>query len=500
MRDMAMAFSFGAAPEIAAFMVAYRLANLFRRLFGESNLQGGFIPHFEELRGEDPKRAFLFYRDTAFSLTILLIVCVGGIEAFLWAFARVYGGDFGSIANLAMWMAPGLLFICLSALNSALLQCQKRYFGPAAASALFNFVWIGGALASRQMDLWLAAQWMSLSVTFGFALQWVATAQMARGEVRSYVSALEWLQPQVFSAEWKRIVAPMALGILGVGAMQINSALDALFARLADPSGPAYLWYAIRVQQLPLALFGVALSGALLPPLSRAMKEGAFERYRELLIAALKRASLLMVPCMFGLFALGCSGLNLIYGRGDFNSGALRETVLCLWGYGIGLVPAVFVLILSAGFYARKNYGGATKASLYAVAANGALNAFFVFGLHWGAVSIALATSASALLNCALLMKRDVFKEIAAPLARLALAGAGSSCIAILFGSVWLGDPTLAICKGEEALFVRTFWSQAVEFCSMSALFIGAFLGLSWALRLSEVFSLFIRPIFRKLR
>jgi len=145
-RDMAMAFCFGGAPEIAAFMVAYRLANLLRRLFGEGNLQSGFVPHFETLRAASPQAAFSFYRDSAYSLFALLSLCVLAIEGILWLLLGVLPAGWREIAELTMWMAPGLLFICLSALNSALLQCQKKYFISAITPVLFNSVWIAAVL------------------------------------------------------------------------------------------------------------------------------------------------------------------------------------------------------------------------------------------------------------------------------------------------------------------------------------------------------------------
>jgi len=282
------------------------------------------------------------------------------------------------------------------------------------------------------------------------------------------------------------MIRPMALGVMGVGAMQINSALDSIFARIADLAGPAYLWYAIRVQQLPLALFGLALSGALLPPLSRAMREGNLERYRNLLSGSLRQAAALIIPCAFGLFALGAPGLNLLYGRGDFSSADLRETLLCLWAYGIGVVPASFVLLLAAGCYAKKSYGSPMFASLISVAVNVLLNAFLVFGLHWGAVSIALATSVSAWLNCAILARgQRIEPSFWRYLAKVATAGAGAASLSVACGQ-WLGDGTLEICRGEFFSFSRDPAWQIVQFAAMGLVFLASFLAIGQALHILQ--------------
>ena len=382
-RDVAMAFCFGSSPEIAAFMVSYRLANLFRRLLGEGNLQAGFVPQFEIFKGESRERAIRFYRDVSFSLGIVLLGLIAILEGVLWGSLQWASSDWKGIVELAMWMVPGLLFICLSSLNSSLLQCEKKYFLPAAAPVAFNFVWILAAVFVWHLPKEEGVRWLAIAVTGAFAAQWLATAIEGRRLLGQSTG-----KPNLFSEDWKRLLKPLSMGIVGVGAVQFNSALDAIFARLADPEGPAFLWYAIRIEQLPLALFGIALSGALLPPLSRAMKNGDFDRYRQLLQSSLRHSAALMLICTFGILALGGVGINLLYGHGDFSSSDVRATLYCLWAYGLGLVPSVFVLLLAAGFYAQKSYRRPTVAAIASVGLHICLNALFVFGFGWGAVSV----------------------------------------------------------------------------------------------------------------
>ena len=153
----------------------------------------------------------------------------------------------------------------------------------------------------------------------------------------------------------------------------------------ASLEGPAFLWYAIRIEQLPLALFGIALSSALLPPLSRALKNLNMDHYLKLLRFAFARSFSLIFPCTLGIFVLGIAGINLLYGHGDFSNEATYQTTLCLWGYGLGLVPAVFVLLLAPAFYAHKEFRTPMLGSVISVVINVLLSSFFVFGLHLGA-------------------------------------------------------------------------------------------------------------------
>jgi putative peptidoglycan lipid II flippase len=431
---------------------------------GEGNLQAGFVPHFAALKEEGGH----FFRDTAYSMGIILIAAVLFLESLLWGCKWVVGRDWLEIVDLTMWMVPGLFFICLYGLNSSLMQCRKKYFIPAVAPVAFNIVWIAAVLIYPNI------RFLSIAITAAFAGQWLVTAF----EGARLISLKEWLKPKLFSPEFKKLLKPLILGIVGIGAVQFNSALDTIFARIADLKGPAFLWYAIRIQQLPLALFGIALSGALLPPLSRTQDP---EKKRELLHSALKVSAALMLICTFGILALGESGINLLYGHGDFTFADVKETNQCLWAYGAGLIPSVFVLILAAASYAEKNYRTPTIASLLSVGANMLLNALFVFGFGWGAVSIAIGTSVSSLLNAAVLSRGAFSREFWVFFGKKTIACAASALLVWGLHAVW-GE------AGTRDLFV-----QASQVAILGIIYVGAVAAFSWALGLTELLSLFRR-------
>ena len=472
LRDISMAFCFGSAPEVAAFMVAYRLANLFRRLFGEGSLQGGFVPHFERLRGQGEEAAALFYRDLFYSLLTLLAAVTLFGALFCWGLARLFDSD---IPLMTLAMMPGVAFLCLYALDSSVHQCWNRFFLPAVAPVVFNLVWIASALFLKGSALRTAMFSLSFCIVGAFFLQWMAVSWNVSGWLRSILGSRR-MQPRIFSQDVRALLKPLAFGLVGLGAAQINSALDAIFARLADPSGPAYLWYAIRIQQLPLALFGIALSGALLPALSRATGE----RYGELLCSGLKKSAALMVPCAVGMWVLSHPGLDLLYGRGGFQDSDVVQTGLCLGGYAIGLVPMVYVLLLANGFYAQKEYAWPMRCSLASVGCNLSLNALFVFGLGWGAESVAIATSLSAFLNCALL-RRGMQSRVAGL-------------------SLWRGMLRIGVCSLAAGMAVwvfdglivhqRVFTSQLIRFAACGGIYGICVLGMAVLLKETELLEL----------
>jgi putative peptidoglycan lipid II flippase len=264
------------------------------------------------------------------------------------------------------------------------------------------------------------------------------------------------------SKEIRSVGKATLLGLVGITAVQINSFLDMLFARYADLKGPIYLWYAIRLEQLPLALIGFACVYSMVPSLSRAIKAGEKEKAQSLFSFGYQRILLLVIPCLFAVFALGFASVNLLFGRGQFSPNAVSQTTFCLWAYALGLLPSTLTLYQSSQFYAYGDFKTPTTASLISVAANVLLNALFVFCFHWGPISIALSTSLSSCLNYWILKQQFPKKD------HLQLAiFANCSTIRIVFACSF----ALLLCLWIDWAFIKTsdlraFSEQALHFCT----------------------------------
>lgn len=500
LRDMVMAFCFGSDAYLAAFMVAFRLSNLMRRLFGEGSVSSGFIPHFESLRKSSQEKGALFFRDFFHSLSLFLFFLIALLEGILVCFYQ-WGHlepDNKEILYLTMLMLPGILFICLYALGSALLQCEKKFFLVGIAPVAFNIIWIAAAFLLRNETPMHAMQGLSIAVVLAFLMQWAMTAPKTFAFLREMLSFKDCFRAKLFSKEIMSVVKPLFLSILGVGAVQINSALDSLFARHASLEGPAFLWYAIRIEQLPLALFGIALASALLPPLSRAMENEEKSRFLQLLQFAFHRTFSLILPCTLGILVCGSAGVNLLYGRGDFDMAATLETLKCLWGYGAGLLPSVFVLLLAPAFYAQKNYATPMRASLLSVLFNVVLNTVLVFGLKWGAFSIALSTSFAAFFNCLFLahfLKKKVegslfSKELLISFGKMVVCTSLAAFGTLLIGHFLVKDPTLMILLGENPVFTREIATQLTQCFVVGFSFIAQLLAYAYLVGSADILQL----------
>lgn len=493
-RELAMAMLFGAGAEVAAFWMAFRFATLLRRLFGEGGLHVAFVPHFESLRKRNTQEANAFFLGLALGLGALLValavigeLALGGILFF----SSLPASDL-VIYKLTFLMLPSFVFVSLYALNASLLQCEGNFFTASAAPSLLNLLWMI-VLPLLPQEPGIALERLAMIVVAGLALQWLVT----------WISVYRTLRPTLADIrlpklrEYTALLRPFGLALLGVGATQINGALDACFARFSDLEGPAILWYALRLEQLPLALVGIGVSAAFFPPIARAAATGDAEgraTYSLLLNQACKRTLLCLVPLTVALIILGLLGVNFVYGRGAFSESATFKTTYALWAYGLGLVPSTLLFIFASAFYAHKNFTAPTYGALFSVALNLGLNTLFVFGLELGATSIALATSLSALFNAVYLgiALRRTFgsfgKGLIKTTLKITLASAIAASGTLLIDALAFHSLTLKALLGGSPTLPHGLISQLLPLCCEGLFFLTLLLISAALLRCRELF------------
>ncbi len=467
LRDMAMAFAFGTAPALAAFMVAFRFAHLARRLFGEGSLQNTFIPHFEELRLSSPERAFAFFRDLQASMLMILgALVIIGMTILLSLYPMSWSAETKQILLYTSLMLPSLFFICLYGLNAALLGCEKQFFTSGIAPVAFNLVWIAAALYLSPLPIEQAMIGLSLAVILGCLAQWAVTVPqtlkiISRGSFKP------------FSPDVRNLLKPLLLANFGVAASQINNALDPLFALFANPEGPAWLWFAIRVQQLPLALFGIALANALIPPISRAIKSGNLEQFHHLFDYAVKRVIIFTVITTAAIFATAPTCVNLLFGRGNFDIESITGTALCLLGYGIGLFPMAYILIAAPALFALGDFKTPTKGATLSMLLNIGLNSLFVFGFAFGSPSVALATSLASFWNAHYLSKALNLNQTHLSTLCTSLFVAISALLAVFTLDYYLfgGIPALQLLLYQPLQLSQNLSTQIAQFVSEAIVF-----------------------------
>jgi putative peptidoglycan lipid II flippase len=402
-RDMLIAALIGTGPIADAFFVALKLPNLFRRLFGEGAFNAAFIPAFSGLlhtEGIGAARQFAqeAFAVMAFWLGIVTIVGEVFMPEFMVVLAPGFAGDpdkFALAVSLSRITFPYLVLICLAALVSGVLNGLEKFTAASASYVLFNIVSIACML------------WMTPYVpTVGHALSWgvtisgIAQLGLLMMAVRRGGMTLKIPRPRM-TAQMRLLMRRMAPGLVGAGVTQLNLTVDVIIASLLPPGTVSVLYFADRVQQLPLGVIGTAVGTALLPLLSRQVRAGEADSAIGTLNRAIEYGLFLTLPAALALIVCAYPIMLVLFGRGAFDLESVLFSSQSLAAYALGLPAFVLVKVLAPAFFARGDTAMPVKIGVGSVALNLALNLAFMVPLaHIGP---ALATSLAAICNVACL-------------------------------------------------------------------------------------------------
>ncbi len=402
-RDVAMANVLGAGVVSDAFFVAFKLANFLRRLFAEGAFNAAFVPLFSralETDGAAGARRFAGEAFAGLALVLALLVVVAELfmPALVGALAAGYGPNdprFPLAVELSHITFPYILLISLAALLGGMLNAVGRFGAAAFAPVLLNLVLIAALLV---------APW--LPVGPAHALAWgVLVAGLAQLAFLARAAARADMLPTVTRPRWsprvKRLAVLVLPGAFGAGVAQVNMLVDLWFASHLPPGAQSYLFYADRLNQLPLGVVGVAVGTALLPLLSRQVAGGAAVEARGTLNRAIALALLLTLPATAALVLIAQPIVVGLFERGAFDHEASLATAATLQAFAVGLPAYVLVKVMAPAFFAREDTRTPVVVAALALAANIGLILVFIDALAH--VGIALATALANWLNVALL-------------------------------------------------------------------------------------------------
>jgi putative peptidoglycan lipid II flippase len=394
-RDMLIAALIGAGPIADAYFVAQKLPNLFRRLFGEGAFNAAFVPAFSGmLAAEGIPPAHRFAEETFAVMAFWLAVLTIAGEIFMPQLMAVLAPGFAAIpakfdlaVSLSRITFPYLLLICLAALVSGVLNGLDRFTAASASYLLFN-------VFSIACMLWLTPY----VPTVGHALSWgvsaagVAQLALLLVAVRRAGVPLRMPRPRL-TPQVRLLLRRMAPGLVGAGVTQLNLAVDVIIASLLPPGTVSLLYYADRVQQLPLGVIGTAVGTALLPLLSRQVRAGEGAASLVTLNRAIEYALLLTLPAAVALLVSAEPVMAVLFGRGAFDPENVRLSAQSLAAYAVGLPAFVLVKAVAPAFFARGDMATPVKIGVAAVALNLAMNV--VFNLSYIVSSLGIAVPAS---------------------------------------------------------------------------------------------------------
>ncbi len=454
-RDMLMANVLGAGLAADAFFVAFKFPNFFRRLFAEGAFNAAFVPLFAgRLTTEGREAAIRFAGEVAAVLgTMLLVFTFAAILAMPWLMVVIAPGFIGDsvkfmlTTELTRITFPYLMFMALVALMGGMLNSIDRFAAAAAAPVVLNIVLISVLAALRA----------GILPDPGFALAWgVALAGLAQfvwiALACRRAGILFTLPRPRFTPGVRRLLTLMVPALIGAGVVQINMVIDVILASTLAEGSVSYLYYADRVNQLPLGVVGVAVGIALLPLLVRQLRAGENEAAQNSQNRAIEFALTLTLPAAAALLVIPEQIVTVLFHRGAFDAAAAGATAAALAAFAVGLPAYVLIRALIPGFYAREDTKTPVKIAIATVIANVALALILMQYLaHAG---IALATALTAWFNAAMLGIILVRRGHLAFDARLAQrAPRLAFAAAVMAGALWGGADLLAapLNDGEPA-------------------------------------------------
>lgn len=402
-RDMVLANFLGAGAVSDAFFVAFKLPNFFRSLFGEGAFTTAFVPMLsQKLVSDGREKSMIFAAKAisvlAFFLTIFVIVMEifmpWVVDALAPGFAE-NGGKIELATTLSRITFPFLLFISIVSFQSGILNSLGRFAAPAAAPVILNLMMIISIFIFVPFSI-TPAHGISIGVTCAGFLEILWLSWFLRREnvhLRPRFDIFTITKDPEIKTLFKR-VAP---GILGAGVYQINMFVDTVLVSLVGTGAISWLYYANRMQQLPLGVVGAAIGVALLPILSHHLKTGELEEAKHTQDKAVEYGALLSIPAAVGLIILAKPIINILFQHGHFNALDTAMTSQALIAYAIGLPLYVMTKALSPNFFARGDTRTPVKYSIVVLIAN--LVFCLILMKPFGHVGIASATTIASFVS-----------------------------------------------------------------------------------------------------
>ena len=406
-RDQLFAAAFGANAMTDAFYVAFRIPNLFRRLFGEGAFSQAFVPVLAASKarhGLEGTRPLIDCVATVLIWVLLLTTLLGvlGAPLLVWLMAGGLQKEpqaFSAAVFMTRWMFPYIFFISLVSLASGILNTWRQFALPAATPVLLNLAMISATVWGTP---WFKANGIEpiyaqiVGVMAGGVLQLgVQVPALLRLGLLPKIG-LQW---KVLKAAWhdpatRNVARLMAPALLGVGVAQISLFINTQIASRLAPGSVTWLSNSDRLMEFPTAMLGVALGMVLMPQLAGAKAANEPAKYSAMLDWGLRLVVLLAVPCSVALLTFAKPMVAVIFHYGAFTEFDVQQTTLALMGWGVGLVGVVAIKVLAPGFYANHDMKTPARIAIAVLVITQLLNFALVPLLQHAALTLSIGIGA----------------------------------------------------------------------------------------------------------
>ena len=410
-RDLLIARVIGAGLISDCFFVAFKLPNLFRRILGEGAMNAAFIPVVSGVRTKSGKKSADAFFSNIFSfLLVSLLAFVLILEIFMPLIITLIAPGFSDnpekfnhSINLTRLTFPFVLFICLTSLMGAYLNTLGKFASMAVTPIILNLSLIFTLLIFfKSENLFLISSTLSFVVSIAGIIQVIWMYYNIRRNKSKLSINFSFLKTFKSNKEITKFFKLLLPAILGNGAYQINLLIDMILASTLPDGSISFLYYADRVNQLPLGVLGIAIGTALLPVLSSQVKKNQKKEAEKSISKAIKFGILFSIPAFFGLLIFSENIISFLFFRGAFEYKDVQATSSALIALCCGLPAFIMIKILVIPFFANEDTKTPIKISLFCMSINLILNLILIREfLH---VGLAISTSVSAWINFILLI------------------------------------------------------------------------------------------------
>ena len=413
-RDILTAAILGAGPIADAFFVALKLPNFFRRVTAEGAFSVAFVPLYSESLEKKGNDEASLFASNAFAVMMSFLVpftllAILAMPAIIYAIAPGFHDEplrYDTAVELSRITFPYLLLMSLTALMGGVLNSHDKFAPFASAPIFFNLCLIIALLIFTKF-----------TETAGHAMAWGVFA----AGVTQFLWLLYFVKKQgiklrlkkpEFTGNIKKLFKLMGPGVIGAGVMHINLFVDLILASTLASGSISYLYYADRLNQLPLGMVGIAVGTALLPMLSRSISAGDKAQTQNLFNRSLEICLLLALPAAVALFVIPETLMGALFERGEFTAEDTATASKVLMGYAIGLPAYIAVKVFSTAYWSSQDTMSPVKISVMTTVINIVLSITLIQFI--GVVGIALATGLVGWFQLALLYhglrKQENFK------------------------------------------------------------------------------------------
>ncbi len=484
LRDVVMAAILGAGPVADAFFIAFRLPNHFRAIFAEGAFAAAFVPAYARtLEQAGLPAAKLFADQIGAALIMLNLIALALALLFtpevVGLLAPGLSDDpirYDLAVALTRITFPSLALVSIQTLFSGVLNANNRFATAAGAPILLNFSMIATLLLTPLFsDAGHAAAW-------GVLLAGVVMVLVVGGDAEMHGIGIRLRLPRL-DAPTRRFLKALGPAIIGAGGVQLALFADTLIASYLPTGALSALYYADRINQLPIGVVGIAVGTVLLPEMSRRLAAGDETGAASAQARGIQLALLLTVPCAAASITIPDLIMRALFARGAFTAADAAAAGATLAAYAFGLLPFVLLRSFTAPFYARGDTATPVKAALLAMALNVALKVALAYFGSFAQVGLAFATSVGAWINLSLLgyfARRHGFAvsgaAIGRPVVKLLISGAVLAVV-LLAGAHLLERALAHLTRfHEETILILLFVIGSIVYGGMILLL----LGLSW--------------------